>query len=213
MFGNTVVSSGQHATHLPRRGKRPKNAEKVLTLNRSTHLFTLSKVRLDIAQMPIRLDNSIPHLLQLFLGYGAEPEHFSSIPIADIGKVGREGFSYPPDIFEHLFRGTLHVEKVDSVRFGGFGQLVDEPFDVGKVLRHDFFQKVQQILTPRRFRVDQLGVSVIHAMAYSVNTGNFETKRSAGIICPIEIVAHHEDDVEQLSEQLGIAQIVARGGE
>lgn len=48
---------------------------------------------------------------------------------------------------------------------------------------------------------------------YSVDTGYLETERTPCIIGPIEIIAHHEDDIEQLSEQFGVGEICASGKE
>jgi hypothetical protein len=49
--------------------------------------------------------------------------------------------------------------------------------------------------------------------AHPVDTGNFEPERTASKVSPVEIVAHHQDDVQQLAEQLGIAKIIASGRE
>jgi hypothetical protein len=42
---------------------------------------------------------------------------------------------------------------------------------------------------------------------HSIDTGNLEAKRASGIIRAVQVVAHHEYDIEQLLELSGIPQV------
>jgi len=46
-------------------------------------------------------------------------------------------------------------------------------------------------------------------VTHPIDTGNLEAERSTGVIRSVEIIAHHEDDIEQLLEELGVSQVVA----
>lgn len=207
-----------NVAHLVRRGEGPENAEKVLTLHRSRHFLAFAIVCLDVSKLLLGIEDAIPHISQLLLGRCREAKHLASVTVFGRRKVGVERFTDVEDLVEHRLGGRLHVVEVDSVGLGWCSELIEKGIEVRKVSRHDVFEEVEQILAIGRFGVDQLKSSVPRqdsgdTLTYPVDTGHLEPKGPSGIVGPVQVIAHDQNDIQKLSETLGIAEVDARLGE
>lgn len=72
------------------------------------------------------------------------------------------------------------------------------------MLRDHALEEVQKVLTIRGFGVDQLALvsfgSVLTHVAYPIDGCNLETKSTTCKVGSIQVITHHQDDVEQLAE-------------
>jgi len=54
-------------------------------------------------------------------------------------------------------------------------------------------------------------LTISNGLTHPVDTSNLEPEGPTGVIGAVQVVAHGKDDVEQFLEQLGVAQVEARG--
>jgi hypothetical protein len=105
-----------------------------LTLKWPSHLLSFSIVRLYVPKKLLGLQDTVSHLLQFLFGDSTKPEHLPRVAVGNICKVSLQRLSDASDVFEHLLRNALHIEEIDSIRFGWFGELVHKTFDVREML-------------------------------------------------------------------------------
>jgi len=59
---SVTAMCSESKTHLVRRGEGPEDPKEILTLHRTSHLFTLAIIILDIPQLLFSIQDPIPHI-------------------------------------------------------------------------------------------------------------------------------------------------------